>query len=169
MKHSTAGPAQYEGLTCGEIDMAVAARGRRAGAAIAAAMRRQVPEVGARVETTDRFAVEREAQVAIVACLGMDEPSHRYAVVSTAYFGFGDLNEQPPTRVELKLLGWTLCHWSAEKLLKVHLRRARIRAAIAYVAEQALALRDEEYSDVEGFVDEAVTVVLGELETQVAR
>lgn len=166
MKQSI-GPAQYRGLTNTEITEAVNRRDRRAGAAIAAAMRRQVPEVGARVETTDRFAVEREGQFAIVACLGMAEPSHRYAVVSTSYFGFGDLAEQPPARVDLKVLGWTLCHWSAEELLKVHLQRARIRAAIAYVAAQALALRSENDTDMDGFVDEATDTVLEELGTQV--
>ncbi|MGW1998392.1 hypothetical protein, partial [Embleya sp. NPDC001921] len=46
--------------TQAEIDR----RDRRAGAAIAAAMRRQVPDVGARVETTDRFSVEFEMQIA---------------------------------------------------------------------------------------------------------
>jgi hypothetical protein len=171
MKQSigTKGSRQYEGLTSAEITTAVAARGRRAGAAIAAAMRRQVPEVGARVETVDRWAVEYVGQIAIVECLGRPEPSERYAVVSTSHFGFGDLHEAPPMRVELTLLGWTLCRWSAERLASAHLRRARIRAAIAYVAEQALALRDEEYTDLDNFVDEATATVLAEVETQVTR
>ncbi|MGW1995207.1 hypothetical protein, partial [Embleya sp. NPDC001921] len=118
--------------TCAEIEQQVAQRDRRAEAAIAAAMRRQVPDVGARVETTDRFSVEFEMQIAVVECLELNVPGDRYAVVSTSYFGFGAVDEQPPMRVELEILGSTLCHWSAVELAKVHLRRARIRAAIAY-------------------------------------
>lgn len=151
MNHTIAGAVT---LAKPPTQMEIARRDRRAEAAIAAAMRRQVPDVGAVVETTDRWAVEYEGQVAIVGCLGMDDPSRRYAVVSTSRFGFGGSDEQPPLRVEVDILGWTLCHSSAEKLAGVHLRRARIRAAIAYAVEQG---RDGEY--VEDFVDEAVDAV----------
>lgn len=166
MRTSIAGAVSLaKRATCAEVEQQVARRDRRAEAAIAAAMRRQVPDVGAVVETVARWAVEFEAQVAVVACLGMDDPSHRYAVVTSSYFGFRDPGERPPLRVELRIVGWTLCRWSAERLAAAHLRRARIRAAIAYAVEQGRESR--EY--VEEFVDEAVDAVLAEDALQVTR
>ncbi|MFI1580078.1 hypothetical protein [Embleya sp. NPDC020630] len=156
--------------TCADIERAVALRDSRARAAIVAALRAQQPRVGRFVSVVSRRPVDEIRQVVVIECLEMPA-DERYVVAEAALFGFGAADEVPPRDVRLFRYDTTDCRWRALLLAERFERELRaprlaptleerVRAVVAHVVEQAVAVRDEDYSDVSAYVDEAAAELL---------
>ncbi|MFI6986107.1 hypothetical protein ACIBSV_47145 [Embleya sp. NPDC050154] len=147
--------------TCGEVDRAVQARDARAQQAIIGALRSVEPRIGFTAATVSRRPFRGE-QIAVVECPAMP-PARRYAVVTTVRFGFGDLDEQPPAGLTVRVHVWAPLQEALEVATRLELggasptptRDELVEAALVSLAERVQeAVEAEAYTDIPAYVRE---------------
>lgn len=154
-------------LSCGEVDRRVAARDSRAQQALIEALRVQQPRIGFTPKTVSRRPY-RDQQIAVIDCPAMPE-SKQFAVVTAPRFGFGDLDEQPPAGLTVRVHVWAPLQEALEVATRLELggasptptRDELVEAALVSLAERVQeAVEAEAYTDIGAYVREAKAELL---------